>query len=153
MAIGANRFRGLQQVLDLREIRIGVAIVDKLVEVFGGLPDPFLSAVQREIFLPLGEDEVHGLVGMILSIEFRYPRITLGRVASECLLRFSGLVARCYEIIPFVKALQRFIGSGCHSGSLLRSKALHVATLILGVLTHTVNGNWQQYVHIFSQIS
>ena len=39
MAVFSNRFRGLQQVIDLRQVRIGIAVVDQGVQKFRRFPD------------------------------------------------------------------------------------------------------------------
>ena len=45
MAIAANGFGSLQEMLGLGEVGVGIAGVDESVEVVGGFPDAFLSAI------------------------------------------------------------------------------------------------------------
>jgi hypothetical protein len=46
MAVLADGFRRLQEVLNLGEIGVGVAVIDESVEVVACFPDALLAAVE-----------------------------------------------------------------------------------------------------------
>ena len=58
MAVGANRLGGLHQVFDLRQVGIGVAVVDQRVEKLHRLPDPHHAMVLAQILPLFRADEV-----------------------------------------------------------------------------------------------
>ena len=54
---GADGFGGLHRVLDLREIDVGIAVVDERVEKVERLPHRHRLAVERQVFALLREHE------------------------------------------------------------------------------------------------
>src|ERR1700746_4044945 len=44
-AVAANGFRGLQQVLSLGEVGVGIAVINESVEIIRCFPDAFPSAI------------------------------------------------------------------------------------------------------------
>src|SRR5436190_502161 len=106
MTVAADRFGGLQVVLDLREVCVRIAIIHERVEVFHRLPDAHLAAVQRPVFAAFGEREIPGLVGMVQAIELPDDRRRIV-VNPEVFFFLPGCVALTYEIIPITQRWKR----------------------------------------------
>ena len=69
MAVFADGFRGLEEVLDLGEIGVGIAFIDQGVEILGCLPDALLTFVEGEVLFFFGDDEVEGLEFVVVAVE------------------------------------------------------------------------------------
>jgi hypothetical protein len=89
VSIFADRFGGLQEMFYLREIGIRIAVVDKRVEVFGGLPNAFLAARESEVLLLFAQDVIKGLPLVIDTVELGYRRIRVGIILAVLGFRFS----------------------------------------------------------------
>jgi hypothetical protein len=89
VSIFADRFGGLQKMFYLREIGIRIAVVDKRVEVFGGLPNAFLAARESEVLLLFAQDVIKGLPLVIDTVELGYRRIRVGIILAVLGFRFS----------------------------------------------------------------
>src|SRR3569833_3348996 len=98
MSILADRIGGLQKMLDLREIGIGSAFVDKRVEVFGGLPNAFLAARESEVLLLFAQDVIKGKIIVIDTIELGYSGIRLGIILSKHKNRKTHQETTCVEV-------------------------------------------------------
>jgi UDP-glucose 6-dehydrogenase len=61
MTVASDGFAGLQQMLNLGEIGIRIALIDQRVQKLRGLPYALLPLVERKILLLLPEYEVEGL--------------------------------------------------------------------------------------------
>ncbi len=107
MAVLANRFRGLQQVLGLRHIGIGIAIVNQRVKVLGHFPDTLLSPLQPAVFGFLLQDEIQCLVLVVLPVELRHRGVGVGLIVPELLFRFALPVADGHKIVPLIQFFQR----------------------------------------------
>ena len=68
---GADRLGRLQRMLDLREVDVGIAVVDQRVQVLQRLPHRHRPAVQRQVVALLLQDEVERLVRVVLEVELR----------------------------------------------------------------------------------
>ena len=55
LTVTTHGFGGLQEMLDLREVGVGVAVVDEGVEELGCLPDGLLALAQAEVLGLFGE--------------------------------------------------------------------------------------------------
>ena len=106
MTILANCFGGLKEVLDLGEIGIGVAVVHQGVQILGHFPNAFLVSIQAAIFRLLAEDKIKRLVGVVLTVKFRYGGIGVGLIVAEFLFRFAFTVAGGYKLVPLVQVLE-----------------------------------------------
>ncbi|SPQ25016.1 89b13250-4d62-48bf-a38d-91ee954c6ffb [Thermothielavioides terrestris] len=95
LAIAADRLGALQQVVDLAELRVGVAVVDQCVELFYGLPDGHLEPWTRGRIETLACRQVvsHCLLGMVLGVEVLDPLARIGVSSKRCLV-FLGVEAR-----------------------------------------------------------
>ena len=63
--VGADGFRGLKQVLELRELGIGITSVDQPIEELNRLPDVHLVVVKLQVFATFAPNEVDCLVVVI----------------------------------------------------------------------------------------
>ena len=72
MPIGPNRFGGLQQVLKLIELDIGIGVVDQRVEKVERFEDAHPPAVEAEIRVALLADEFERLMAVILPVELAH---------------------------------------------------------------------------------
>jgi hypothetical protein len=109
MAILANCFGGLKEMLDLSEIGVGVAVVHQCVQILGHFPNALLISIQATIFRLLAQDKIKRLVGVVLTIKLRYRGIGVGLVIAEFLFRFTLTIAGGYEVVPVVQLLERGI--------------------------------------------
>ena len=66
---GADGFGRLQRVLDLREVDVGIAVVDERVEEVERLPDRQRLAIERQILALLLEHEVERLMRVVERVE------------------------------------------------------------------------------------
>ena len=73
----ADRFRGLQRVLDLREVGVGIAVVHQRVQEVERLPDVHLPPVERQVLALLRPHEIERLVRVVQAIELFNPRVGL----------------------------------------------------------------------------
>ena len=106
MPILANRLGCLEQMFDLREIRIRIAIVNQGVEVIGCGPNALLTAVEFAVLGFLSYHELECLEFVVLPVN----SVTFG-LASEAncgtVLRFSPGVTGRNKIVPFFEAFER----------------------------------------------
>src|ERR1700730_17679203 len=94
-------------MLDLGELGIWIAFIDQSVEKFHCFPDAHLVSVSREELFFLVEDEIAGLVSMILAIKLANARRGgLARIAELVGLLFFG-VASLDEVVPLFQAFER----------------------------------------------
>src|SRR5688500_18353345 len=109
---------GLQQMFELRQIGVRVAVVHQVVQIFRRFPDRHLPAVELVEIRLLRADEIIGLISMIQAIEFAHTRAGVGGVIAELLLllfRVSRLkrglaglgIARLQIVFPFIEAAER----------------------------------------------
>ena len=113
MAVAAHGLGGLQQMLDLGEIGVGIAVVDQRVEKLGRLPDGLLAPGQAEVLLFLAQHVVDGLVLVVQAVELgdagRGGRV----VHAELFLGPAFLVPAFEKLIPFFEIMQGFPGCRC----------------------------------------
>src|ERR1700731_411996 len=94
-------------MLDLGELGIWIAFIDQSVEKFHCFPDTHLGSVSREELVFLIEDEIAGLVSMILAIKLANTRRRgLAVIAEIVRLLFFG-VASLDEVVPLFQASKR----------------------------------------------
>ena len=111
MAVPANRLGRLEQVLDLGEVRVRVAVVHERVEELHRPPDAHPPLVQREVVALLGADEVARLAGVVLAVELADAGAGELVVVAELLLRLLRRrrrgVAGLHEVVPVVQVGER----------------------------------------------
>src|SRR5262249_36728701 len=112
MAIASNGFGGLQKVLDLREIGVGIAIVHQRVQEFGGFPNRLAPALQAEAFLLLSQHVVLRLVLMVQPIELSHTGVGVGIILAKLVLRLPWPVATFEELIPLFQVFHWSCGLG-----------------------------------------
>ena len=95
-------------MLNLREVRIRIAVVDQGIQVIQGRPDAHFAALQGQKLGLLGPHKIKRLMSMVLAVKFGYRRIRVRLIVSEFLFRFSLLVARSNKVVPIV---DRFHGT------------------------------------------
>ena len=117
MAVAADCLGGLQQVLDLGEIGIGIAVVDQGVQEFGGFPHRLFALLQAEVFLLLAEHVIDRLVFVIQAVELRHAGLCLGVVHAKLFLAAALFVAAFEEFVPLFQIVER-LGSGWMHGNL-----------------------------------
>src|SRR3954466_4010396 len=98
-------------MLNLREISIGIAVVDQRVQILRCFPNAFLASLQTEILLLFSEDIIDRLVLMIESVELCHARIRLRVILPELGFRLPFLVSTLDEVIPLVDVGKRVRGS------------------------------------------
>src|SRR3984957_4014308 len=101
MTVSPNRLGGLKEMLELREIGVGVAVVDEGVEEFGCFPDALFAALEPEVLALLAQDVSVRLVGVVEAVEFGDSGIGFGIVLAELFLRLAFLVAAFEKLLPF----------------------------------------------------
>src|SRR5262245_46557388 len=106
MTIFANRLRRLEQMFNLREVGIRIALVNQRVEILGHLPDRLFAALQAAIFHLLLQHKVQRLVGVILAVELGDRGIGISVVVAELFFRLAGLIPALDKIIPILELLQ-----------------------------------------------
>ena len=72
MTVGPDRLGGLHQVLDLRQIGVGVAVIDQRVEELHRLPDAHQPVILLKILPLLFQDEVERLTAVIQAIKLAH---------------------------------------------------------------------------------
>jgi len=108
----------LEQVLNLAEVGVRVAVVDEGVKELGRFPDRLLADVEAEIFLLFAEDEVQGLVRVVEAVELGDAGVGLGVVVAELREILAFLVAAGNVIISIIELGERVFGggNGAHDG-------------------------------------
>ncbi len=112
MPVAADGLGGLQQMLDLRKVGIGIAVVHQRVQILHGFPDTHAALVEREIFAFFLPDEIAGLMGMVQAVELADHRRSLGCVLPELCFLTVGVVPASDEIVPLIEAFERTPGRG-----------------------------------------
>ncbi len=128
LAVLAELLGGLEQVLQLGHVGVRVAVVDQLVQVLGGLPDPHLHPVETQEFALLGLDEFMGLIEVIQPVKLAHGGPGIGLVVAEFgfllvrVVSHRGLFGRggghrlgiafLVEVLHFIKALKRGVLGG-----------------------------------------
>src|SRR5262245_25223286 len=93
MAVLADGFGGLQQMLDLRQVGVGIAFVHQRVQILGHFPDALFPARQAAILRLFLQHEIIGLLGVVFAIELGDAGIGIGLVVTELFLGFSLAIA------------------------------------------------------------
>ena len=88
-------------MLDLREIRIGVAVVHQRVEIVGSFPNAFFASIQLQVLIALFAHEIQGLMRVVLPVKFRHAGIGIGGVVAKLVRRLAFLITGTNEVIPF----------------------------------------------------
>src|SRR5208282_981817 len=105
--------RGLQEMFDLGEIGVRVAVVHQRIQVIGGSPDAFLTPFELAKLLFLPEGKSQRLVRMIQPVELHNTRVSLLIIIAELRRIFSLPIPRRHEVIPLIDMFQRFAGLVC----------------------------------------
>jgi len=108
MPVAADRLGGLEAVLDLREIGIGVALVHQGVEVVEGLPDAHLGPGAAGVLALFIEDKLARLVGVVETIEFAHSRRGGVIVFTKIFRLAVRVVPLLYEVIPLFQRIECF---------------------------------------------
>ena len=85
MAVFADCFRCLEEMLDLRKVGVRIAFVNQRIQVFSHLPDTFLATIQAAVLGFLLDDKIECLAGMILAIELGDGGVCVGFVVAKFL--------------------------------------------------------------------
>src|SRR5215472_12007260 len=107
MAILANRFGSLQQVLDLAQVRVRIAFVHQRIQIFRHFPNTLLASDQAAVFGLFLQHKLQGLMGVILAVKLGDGRIGVSSIVAKLALRLSRLIASSYKIVPIIKLLER----------------------------------------------
>ena len=116
MPILADGLGGLQQVLELRQLGVGIAVIHQGVQQLDGFPDPHALVVELQILFLLRLDELQGLVGVIEPIELFHSGASLGPIVAKGLAgalapaRIRGLslgIPAGHELIPIIEPFAR----------------------------------------------
>ena len=118
MPIPPNGFRGLQVVLNLRKIGIGITLVHQCVEIIQRLPDAHRAALLRQVLLLFLAHEIHGLMRVVEPVELAHPGRRSVVVLAEVFLFLVLLIALSDEIVPLLEVLKR-----AHSSSLSQPRS------------------------------
>src|SRR5215467_5723222 len=100
MAVLADCFGGLQQMLDLRQVGVGIALVHQRVQILGHFPNALFPARQAAILRLFLQHEIIGLLGVVFAIELGDAGIGVGFVVTELFLGFSLAIAGGNKIVP-----------------------------------------------------
>ncbi len=126
MAVPANGFRRLHQMLDLRQIRVGVAVIHQRIEKLRRFPNALLALLQSVIFLLFAEHEVEGLVLVVEPVEFGHTGHNGGIVDAKFRFRFALAIAARNKLAPPVFDCQPVacLGHYCrHNATSVRTHA------------------------------
>ena len=117
MTVPADLFGGLQQMLELGKVGVGIAVVHQRVQKLHCLPDPHFPTVERQKFAFLRHHEIKGLIVMVQAIEFPHRGPRGGFVIAKCLLFLAGVegsgflrdfrIALFQKILPLLEILER----------------------------------------------
>src|SRR5262245_5339526 len=111
MAIASDLFGGLEEMVELRKVGIGIAVVDKRIQVFKRLPHAHLTSIQGEEFFSLRLNEVVALMMMIQPVKLPDGWARIGFVVPKLFLFLLGigclewLRSRLWFRIPFLKEI------------------------------------------------
>src|SRR5271155_2430828 len=109
MSILSNGLRGLQQMLNLCQISIGVTIVNQGVEKLCSLPNTFLALVEPKVLLLLRYYVIKSLMLMIEPIELSYTWGSLLIILTEFIFTLPLLISAGEKVIPLIHIFQRSI--------------------------------------------
>ena len=116
MTVAADLFGGLEEVIELGEIGVGIGVIDELVEEFERFPNAHLAAVEGEEVLALLLDEIAGLMAMIEPVKFADSGPGVSFVITELflfLLGINGLERRFLGVAFLEKIFPLFkVGEG-----------------------------------------
>ena len=70
LSIPSHSFGGLQQVLDLGELGVGITLVDQGVELLDSFPDGHASSLLVVKLFTRLQVVIEGLFGVLFSVEF-----------------------------------------------------------------------------------
>src|SRR5438067_3622273 len=107
MPIPANGLGGLQQVFDLGEVRVRIAVVDERIKEFSSLPNGLRALVETEVLLLLRHHIVERLVLVVEPVELGDFRRGLLVILPEFLLALPFLITASQKIVPLIHVLQR----------------------------------------------
>src|SRR5271165_812861 len=97
-------------MFDLRQIGIGIAVIDQGIEKFRRLPDRLLAFLQAEVLLLLAEHIIHRLILVVQPVELGHAGIGLRIILAKLALRPAFLVAANQKLIPLLKIVQWPLG-------------------------------------------
>ena len=119
-----DRLGRLHEVLNLRQVDIRIAIIDKGIEIFQSLPDRHPTFLQRKILGALLQDKIHRLMLMVEAVEFPDPGPRFSFVGTKfpVALRVLGIPSK-KVVLPLIEVLKgtcfSFLG-GVHAFSQYR---------------------------------
>src|SRR6266498_4921715 len=91
MSIPADLFGRLKQMLKLRQIGIGIAIIDQRVQKLHRFPDSHSAPRQRQKSLLLGLYEIVSLMAVIEPVELAHAGPCAGFIISKLLFGLIGV--------------------------------------------------------------
>ena len=121
MAVLADLLGRLEQMFELRKVRVRIAVIDQRVEKFQCLPHSHLAALTGKKLAPLFLDEIERLVAVIETIKLAHARSGGTFVIAELLLLLFGIraeetfgIAFLEEILPLFEVGEWSIGGKSH---------------------------------------
>ena len=105
-AVAAHRLGGLEQMFDLRQVGVRVAVVDQRVEKLRRLPDGLLALAEAEVLLLFAEHVVDGHVLVVEPVELGHTWRRGGVIDAKLFFTLAFLVAAGKEVVPLVEVMQ-----------------------------------------------
>src|SRR5215467_9666780 len=100
MAVFADRFGGLQQMLYLRQVGVGIALVHQRVQILGHFPNALFPARQAAIFRFFLQHEIISLLGVVFPVELGDAGVGSGFVVTKLLFGLSLAIPGGNKIVP-----------------------------------------------------
>ena len=144
MTIPPDLLRRLQEVIELREIGVRIAVIDKGVQKLERFPDPHVLAVEPQEILPLLLHEGVSLMFVVEPVKLPHARARGVFVIAKLFFFLGGIgeirfgrgrfgVTLLQEILPFLEIGERLIGGDQtglrHNFFLFRLAHRHPATV------------------------
>jgi hypothetical protein len=107
MTIAANGFRRLQQMLRLRQIGIGIAVVNQRIEIVRGFPDALPASIETEVLLFFAKNVCERLSLVVDAVELGNGWIRFRVILAKLRLRFSFLVTAFQKFVSIVQSWER----------------------------------------------
>src|ERR1700722_3209723 len=93
-------------MLNLRQVRVWIAVIHERVQKLGRLPDALLASVEAKVFLLFRHNIVVGLVLVIQPVELCYTGSCLLVILAKLVLALAFVVATGKKVVPLIHVLQ-----------------------------------------------